>query len=118
MGKKIEALKYRRLRKGTVIKDGDECQLIDDPDDPWEETGAVGLKVGHGFYTENCRYRRPIAKPAPKAKWAPYAPALSTKETKRSLYLKLEEMVATINNLGAENARLKNQLAKLKGAKA
>lgn len=58
------------------------------------------------------------AKPAPKAKWAPYAPALSIKETKRSLYLKLEEMVATINNLGAENARLKNQITKLKGAKA
>lgn len=43
------------------------------------------------------------AKPAPKAKWAPI-PA-TTKQTKT-------ELIALANKLGAENAQLKNQLAK------
>lgn len=109
MGKVIETPKYRHLRKGEVIKDGDLCQLISDPNDPWEESGAVGLKVGHGIYTEACRYKRLVPKPTPKAKWAPIP--LDTKQAK-------PKIIEIANKFGAENAKLKNQITKLKGAKA
>ena len=49
------------------------------------------------------------AKPAPKAKWAKIP--LDTNIAKSGL-------IDIANQLGAENARLKNQITKLKGAKA
>ena len=49
------------------------------------------------------------AKPAPKAKWAPIP--LDTKQAK-------PKIIEIANQLGAENAKLKNQITKMKGAKA
>ena len=48
-------------------------------------------------------------KPAPKAKWTPIP--LDAKQAK-------PKIIEIANQLGAENAKLKNQITKLKGAKA
>ena len=59
------------------------------------------------------------AKPAPKAKWAPIdlfagMPRIAIGSP---WHIALSEAERKINQLGAENAKLKNQLAKLKGSK-
>lgn len=48
-------------------------------------------------------------KPAPKSKWTPIP--LDAKQAK-------PKIIEIANQLGAENAKLKNQITKLKGAKA
>ena len=59
-------------------------------------------------------------KPAPKAKWDPvdlFSP-LPKRCSQEGWALALASAQEFINKLGAENAKLKNQITKLKGAKA
>ena len=64
------------------------------------------------------------AKKAPKAKkpkvhvWEPIPhPGITARTTKDSILWSLKNILDAANALGAENAKLKNQIAKLKGAK-
>ncbi len=110
-------MEYRRLRKGERIQEHDEVRMADDFHDPWEPTVAAGYKVGVDSITEGCIYRRRKA-PKPKAPkphtWEPRTMEIGPKVTKQVLVDLVQESVNEINQLGTENAKLKNQIAALR----
>lgn len=64
------------------------------------------------------RVKHPKASSKVKATWTPIPhPEIGIRTTKRQILRSLQEILDRANQLGAENAKLKNQIAKLKGAK-
>lgn len=94
---------------------------------PDGETVVFPREVAHVVESVECPKDPPAkvtkaktsAKPHPKAKatWTPKFFVLNPRSTKSHLEQVIRNAVDEINELGAENAKLKNQIAKLKEAK-
>lgn len=79
----------------------------------WDRAG-VGCNQVWAVLQENIelvRPSKPAKKPAP-AKWTPRTIEIPAKTTRAVLVDLVHECVAEINQLGTENAKLKNQIAK------
>lgn len=110
----------RWLQSSGIDSDGDfRLAAIEDP------CTILKSEVAHVRESIECPKDPPtVAKKAPKAKkpkvhvWEPIPhPGITARTSKDSILWSLKNILDAANALGTENARLKNQIAKLKGAK-
>lgn len=118
MGTKIKAPKgYRPLAKGARIPD--TYVWWDRSKNSWEQGHGLDSGRKEGFVprrgTSSYPHAVPITHGAPKPHtWEPRTLEIGPKVTKEVLKALVLESVDEINQLGTENAKLKNQIAALR----
>ena len=109
---------YKLLERNTRLKSGDlYLDTVDDPGGAWEPTSAAGSTQWHPDFIY-CRKISKASKPKPPKlhTWEPVDfRAMLPKRPTLALYEStLEQATEIANQLGTENAKLKNQIAELR----
>ena len=109
---------YELLPRNTRLKHGDLfLDFVDYPDGPWHETVVSGRTVWNPgiIYCRKIPAASKAPKPTGKATWtAKGLPEMSIRTTKRQIREHLELAIMALNDLGTENAKLKNAIARMK----
>ena len=109
---------YKLLPWNTRLKYGDLfLDLFNCPDGPWHETLMPGRTVWNPgiIYCRKISTASKAPKPTGKATWtAKGLPEMSIRATKRQIRDHLELAIMALNDLGTENAKLKNAIARMK----
>jgi hypothetical protein len=107
---------YELLRRNTTTKKGDLClDVVDNPSGPWTATACPGTTVWHADIIYCRKSPKSKASNAPKLHaWEPYELGIGPKDTKSMMLIRAQALMDAANQLGTENAKLKNQIATLR----
>ena len=101
---------YRLLKIGEIRPEGYETLW----DDQWEPGHYAGNVVDKGM----CPMRVKASLKVPKAPklhtWDPYELGIDSKDTKSMMLIRAQALMDAANQLGTENAKLKNTIATLR----
>ena len=109
---------YELLPRNTRLEHGDLfLDFVNCPDGPWHETVVAGRTVWNPgiIYCRKIPTASRDPNPTGKATWtAKGLPEMSIRTTKRQIREHLELAIMALNDLGTENAKLKNAIDRMK----